>query len=1088
MAKKILAVLLALAMTLSLFSFNVFAADEVVEYETAVSLITDGKGLTGTAFTGPTIGWGSKAIESTSAEWADFVEAVNTEGARFVLKYTITGEPGKNDKGEDDYGWFNFFQASTEPGGTGHVSVPNYSSDAGKFVDTLDGEVMSNQWSLLHAGEHVVTYNTADWLEVITTHTCTDHHPDGGVTLDDVTNLCFQSGMPASLEVAFNSLVVEVPKTADPEPEPSVTYEETAIDGAKVVDVNVAVSADKDAPTPVSWVFDPSGAGFGNQVIDQSFKTPYETNPDAYIKLTLSAEGSVTAIGGYSSQNVSKDNIKYVDNPTIITVAGEDGVTVYIPAKEVVDAFGDIGGMWGIAITGTGTVKTFSLVNLKESGTEPDEPPVDEDDLALSQKFEWGRWAAEAINLYENEEGVARYSTTVGEILARFGTAEITFTVKSVTGEKATETDVSKVFTDIVGSATDHGWIAGAKFTTTNDGGKVTVTIDLKSIFKDCSASNKFNEFKLFVLTPGTDPADEEARITTVITEPVLRFVEKAPEESEPKGYVTDPAFTEAEVTVDEDGNIVITPDGKVETEGLLITFDGDGAPADGTVVVNCVTDDGEQIEVFNEPDGKSFDDCVNSWDFCGFGGLWGRDCANIFDITLERVREIFATEGASFVYVYGGTPGYNNGGTPAAVLNGNFEAGTNFAVTVEDGLRVGTVKLADVMAKSGVTADKIDNFVIQISTDNFKLYKAYFVLPGVAGAAPVEFKAGQKYVEIPTSKKSAITSVVISYEGAKAEDIVSVKVKSEDEYNPFAGLNGYTIQLGEDYHGFLFGGHLITLPHTFGDDNICTACSYERKNVGPETVEPDWVLEKTGGQDFNDLTVAGGLELVTTNGRTRLATSWQSDVYGQLVDALNTYTDDIIKITYTGTITAFGIESENAGIIDVECEVTEGDKNVMTVSVADFLEAGKPALDDSSWRNIYVVAEDGAVLYSFEIIKDVPVEEPKPELTTLDQGDACVIDISDLGLKSGDTVHIKIAGTVSTSVDAIRLFLATEGAFNNNASDIVNAELDGNSFTFEGDLTAQGDILYLYLKSQAGGPALHPNNFEFTVFSAEKA
>ena len=105
MAKKILAVLLALAMTLSLFSFNVFAADEVVEYETAVSLITDGKGLTGTAFTGPTIGWGSKAIESTSAEWADFVEAVNTEGARFVLKYTITGEPGKNDKGEDDYGW-----------------------------------------------------------------------------------------------------------------------------------------------------------------------------------------------------------------------------------------------------------------------------------------------------------------------------------------------------------------------------------------------------------------------------------------------------------------------------------------------------------------------------------------------------------------------------------------------------------------------------------------------------------------------------------------------------------------------------------------------------------------------------------------------------------------------------------------------------------------------------------------------------------------------------------------------------------------------------------------------------------------------
>ena len=40
-----------------------------------------------------------------------------------------------------------------------------------------------------------------------------------------------------------------------------------------------------------------------------------------------------------------------------------------------------------------------------------------------------------------------------------------------------------------------------------------------------------------------------------------------------------------------------------------------------------------------------------------------------------------------------------------------------------------------------------------------------------------------------------------------------------------------------------------------------------------------------------------------------------------------------------------------------------------MTCNVADFLETAKKAIEDTSWRNVYLVAEDGAVLYGFEIV-----------------------------------------------------------------------------------------------------------------------
>ena len=591
--------------------------------------------------------------------------------------------------------------------------------------------------------------------------------------------------------------------------------------------------------------------------------------------------------------------------------------------------------------------------------------------------------------------------------------------------------------------------------------------------------------------------------------------------ESEPKGYEEDEALTNATVEA-EDDSIVVTPDGELKTEGLLVTFDGEGAPAAGTVVVNYVAENGKETKVLDNPDGDAeiISDCKAPNDFFGKGGFWGRAAANALDLTIDEIKALFEVDGAAFTFVYSGTPDGYYGGVPKVNLNGKFDnAALCKLTTLSDGKIQATVKLADVLKASGVEVKDIENFLVQTCVQNFKIYSASFTVPGVASTAPVEFKAGKKYVEVPTDKNKTITSVVVSYEGAEADDIASVKIssgKKTEDVSSKITLNGNAIRLGEDHHGFLYMGHIITLPHTFGDDNVCTICGYKRIVIEPtsklietevkindDTVnkfdkevtvadgtatcsddqfsillpraysigdevkihikgssdgdfriwaadggttmspEPLWKasengftsgnfdleitltigdkdnsgketanavlfkgaaygvklnnfkltylayyveeegdyktssdalysLTTTGGQNFENKNLAGGLELETNDGRTRLATSWvgEGKVYDAMVNAFKANPEAVIKITYTGTITAFGIESENAGILDVANEVTEGQKyTVMTVKVADVLDTCKDAIADSSWRNIYVVAEDGAVLYGFEVV-----------------------------------------------------------------------------------------------------------------------
>ena len=145
-----------------------------------------------------------------------------------------------------------------------------------------------------------------------------------------------------------------------------------------------------------------------------------------------------------------------------------------------------------------------------------------------------------------------------------------------------------------------------------------------------------------------------------------------------------------------------------------------------------------DEVVVFDNPAGEAWDDCVNSWDFFGVGGLWGRNAANALDISIEDLVALFADGSYSFVYVYSGNPGYNNGGIPTGVVNGDFENGAPCEVVdLADGTHQATVKLSDVLAAAGVAAENVENFVIQMSTDDFKLISAKFTNGAAETPAP---------------------------------------------------------------------------------------------------------------------------------------------------------------------------------------------------------------------------------------------------------------------------------------------------------------------------------------------------------------
>ncbi len=890
-----------------------------------VTLIKDGKSVAGGDFSGPKIGWGTKIIDNTSAEWADFVKAVNNKDAKFVLKYTVTGEVAN-----EEYGWWNILQVDTPKGGLGHITIANHSGEAAKFVDTLDGKVMSNQWSLLHIGEHVVTYSAADFANLLATHTCTHEdtdnpdnsyaHEAGDTAVEKITALFSQSGLADTLSVSVSSLVIEGPETGTPEPEDKPDTgdhpkgeKEIAVDG---VDYPLndggahtyAITGQELGKTVTVHLVGTTGGDFrvwlshGDWDRMSEIKTvSYDTLEDGKFDVTYEL-------------TVADADSKNVDIASHVQVKGPSGgslkdftlthLGVVYPAAEAVD---HPEGEKEVEITD----KTVSKLGANEV--------VIADGSVTSSANQFAILLPEAANV-KDKITVHVKGTTTGDFRMWAGHEDGAYTMSPDPAWKASERGITVPTPD--GEEFDFTYTL-----TVNDKDTVGCSEADCIIFKAPSYNESLKDLKI-----------------THFGYTIEKYY------AEPAGYVEDATLTEA--TVEEaDGNVVITPEGDVTTEGLLISLE-EPAAADGKVTVSYGAEP--------RADGKTDDDGDGYIEeFAWSGEFLMHEWHNVKDIIGESSLSDFITainlSGAVLEVSFENDSQYGNMTNVVFAWGGPSMSLGNYPV----GKQTLKKPVADSGATPGSIAECIFQFdIYQHSEVDVKItgIKVYSPVPETPEDIVVEFKAGDMYIEVPTSaaKKSAIKSITIEPATAVGgkDNVAAVKVKKpKDETKALASLNGYAIQLGEDYHGFLFMGHMITMPHTFGADNICTACDYER------------------------------------------------------------------------------------------IVVEEGDSD-------------KPA---------------------------------KPKLTTLDQGDACVIDISNLGLKSGDTVHISIAGTVNTSVSALRLFLATEGVFNNNASDIVNAELDGSSFTYEGDLTAQGSIMYIYIKSQAGGPALHPSDFDFTVFTAEK-
>ncbi len=214
-----------------------------------LTLVKDSTSLDGVDFSGPAIAYGSRVISNTNARWDDYINAVKTPDAKFILKYTIAGEPTVKGDGSTDSGWMNFFQSSYDVGGIGHVSIANYDGSNGPYLhDNYNGADMPNQWSLLNVGEHIVTLSCADYLSVIANHKCNDHHPDGGLAIDDSTALVFQSGLVDTLQINVTDLYIAGASTTPDDPTTTCPNEaEHIANGWTKVDLTKIEYSDDDA-------------------------------------------------------------------------------------------------------------------------------------------------------------------------------------------------------------------------------------------------------------------------------------------------------------------------------------------------------------------------------------------------------------------------------------------------------------------------------------------------------------------------------------------------------------------------------------------------------------------------------------------------------------------------------------------------------------------------------------------------------------------------------------------------------------------------------------------------------------------------
>lgn len=235
------------------------------DYETVLTFVKDGKGVINPSIDYTTkCVWGSKVVsESNSAQLATLKEKMQVEGARFVLKYTITSDEGAAG------GWWNFYQLNIGTGAT------EYTIDAAVLQDTLNGTAMENHWSLLNDGEHVVILNCSDYISKIEA---------AGLSVDDIKSLGMQSGLEDGRSVYVSEWYLEAPA------QPSTT--EVPVD---LTSVNTDWASEGGGSSTTngdgSVTFDMPDADAGPRI---SFKLPetYSAGDVVKIHITGSANGT----------------------------------------------------------------------------------------------------------------------------------------------------------------------------------------------------------------------------------------------------------------------------------------------------------------------------------------------------------------------------------------------------------------------------------------------------------------------------------------------------------------------------------------------------------------------------------------------------------------------------------------------------------------------------------------------------------------------------------------------------------------------------------------------------------------------------
>ena len=157
------------------------------------------------------------------------------------------------------------------------------------------------------------------------------------------------------------------------------------------------------------------------------------------------------------------------------------------------------------------------------------------------------------------------------------------------------------------------------------------------------------------------------------------------------------------------------------------------------------------------------------------------------------------------------------------------------------------------------------------------------------------------------------------------------------------------------------------------------------------------YTMTTTQGQGMESSDLAGGAAFSTgDNGDNyaRIATNWVNGgaTYGEILAAVQT-SGAVIRLTYTGTVTTIGFQTEQGSyeMVDVT-DVTEVDgKNVAIIPCADIVAAAPVAVanDNVGWGNFMVDYTEGGMLYGFEIVTGYEAAAPADDAVEVPVDDA---------------------------------------------------------------------------------------------------